>query len=78
MGRLRPGATETYNLPRSIPEDDYSVRFQLESMDRTLDRLTDAIVAVPGEEIILVIPNERCHAPLSGVMVESNAKRRHA
>ncbi len=59
LGRLSPGATKTYDLPKSILDDDYSIRFQIESVDRTLDILTDPVVAVPGEEIILVIPNER-------------------
>ena len=58
LGRLSAGATRTYDLPAEIFANDLSIRFQLESVDRTINILTDTILAAPGEEIILIIPNE--------------------
>ena len=59
LGRLAAGATRTYNIPDEIFANDMSLRFQLESVDRTVNILTEPIFAVSGEEIILIIPNER-------------------
>ena len=50
---------ETRNPELVPPSYALSLRFQLESVDRTINILTEPILAVPGEEIILIIPNER-------------------
>ncbi len=59
LGRISSGQTRTYQIPDDIFANDLSLRFQLESVDRTVNILTDPVLAVPGEEIILIIPNER-------------------
>ncbi len=58
LGRLSAGATRTYDIPAEIFANDLTIRFQLESTDRTINILTDPVLAAPGEEIILIIPNE--------------------
>ena len=57
LGRIAPGATKTYKFSADTFAEDLSLRFQLESVDRTVNILTERIIAVPGEEIILIIPN---------------------
>ncbi len=59
LGRLSAGATASFDLPGEIFDNDLSLRFQIESVDRTFNFTTTRIAAVRGEEIILIIPNEQ-------------------
>ena len=59
LGRLAAGATKTYGLPDDFITTATPIRFQVESVDRTMSFLTDEVLAIPGEEIILIIPNQR-------------------
>lgn len=59
LGRLQSGATETYALPVDFLKPGIPIQFEMINVDQTLTLTSDRMVVVPGEDIILIIPNEK-------------------
>lgn len=59
LGRLQSGATETYALPADFLKSGIPIQFEMVNVDQTLTLTSDRMVVVPGENIILIIPNEK-------------------
>ena len=59
LGRLASGRTERYRMPGDFLASGLPVRFEMVSANQVQRILTDEIVVTPGEDVILIIPNER-------------------
>ncbi len=59
LGRVASGKTRRFNITASLLSGATPLRFVMESSGPERDVLSEEIIVVPGEEVILVIPNRR-------------------
>lgn len=59
LGRVGGGQTETFGLPSYLITSATPLQFLMESAGPTPAVLSETITVVPGEQVILVVPNMR-------------------
>ena len=59
LGRVASGKTQRFTIPVSLLSGATPLRFVMEPSGPERDILSEEFVVVPGEEVILVIPNQR-------------------
>lgn len=59
LGRLKSGESQRYQIPSYLLSGATPIRFVMESSGSSPTILSEELVVVPGEEVVLVIPNTR-------------------